>query len=453
MTNNTTSDFSNLSFHAYNQAGSSLGGTSIKALQNFGGGTIVSSNIPQSFKPTHGTLFNNLDLINPITVLDNQADMQVFTPLETSTFQGAAIGLAPGDQILEYGFVARKTATSRLIPGNGGTGTITLAYRFPNNTLTDPNRPYRFTATYLLSDEAVGRVTRSLEESTAQADARKTALAASEIALVGQDTDAPTGVLRLENVRTGSNPSFLLEQNCAVATPQTIMQVQGNSTASPLINTVATVNGIVTGEFTTFDKLNGFFIQDATGDGDPATSDGVFVYATATAGTLPAGGLKVGDAVQVKGTVKEFNNLTQIDTTVAGSSITRCGSASLSDALAIPTVVNFPVTSQTQLEALEGMKIKIPTLMTVTNTFALDTFGDLGLSSAGRVFNPTNGQGGSTAYQRLAPDHFVGCLEPFQYQHSCAEPHSLFVGAWPEWNPPHGRYRNRSRGVCVAAPC
>jgi uncharacterized protein len=401
ITNNTTSDFNNLSFHAYTQAGASLGGTALKGLVNFGGGSIATSSVPQALKPTHGTLFDNLDALNPIKVLDNQADMQVFTPLETSAFQSVALGLSLGDSVLEYGFVARKTATSRLIPANGGTGTITLAYKFPNSTLTDPNRPYRFVGTFLLSDEAVGRVTRSFEESTAQADARKTAMAASEIALVGQDTDAPAGVLRLENSRTGINPSFLLEQNCATVAPQTIMQVQGNSAVSPLVNTVATVNGIVTGEYTTFDKLNGFYIQDAAGDSDPATSDGIFVYATATAGTLPAGGLKVGDAVQVKGTVKEFNSMTQIDTTVAGSSITRCGSASMSDALAIPTVVNFPVTSQTQLEALEGMKIKIPTSMTVTNTFALDTFGDLGLSSGGRVFNPSNGQGGTTAGNAL----------------------------------------------------
>ena len=47
---------------------------------------------------------------------------------------------------------------------------------------------------------------------------------------------------------------------------------------------------------------NGFWIQDATPDGDVNTSDGVFVFT----GSAPAASLVIGDEVQVSGTVDEF---------------------------------------------------------------------------------------------------------------------------------------------------
>ena len=53
-------------------------------------------------------------------------------------------------------------------------------------------------------------------------------------------------------------------------------------------------------------NLNGFHVQDLLGDGNPATSDGVFVYA-------PGGmDVSVGEAVRVRGTVSEYNGLTEI---------------------------------------------------------------------------------------------------------------------------------------------
>ncbi|HSR42357.1 MAG TPA: endonuclease/exonuclease/phosphatase family protein, partial [Longimicrobiales bacterium] len=73
-----------------------------------------------------------------------------------------------------------------------------------------------------------------------------------------------------------------------------IVEVQGAGHLSPLAGRRVVVTGVVTavGE-------EGFYLQDPAGDGDPATSEGVFV---ATPG---ASGRSVGDRVEVTGTVRE----------------------------------------------------------------------------------------------------------------------------------------------------
>ena len=53
--------------------------------------------------------------------------------------------------------------------------------------------------------------------------------------------------------------------------------------------------------------LRGFYIQDPTGDGDPATSDGIFVFNGSNANTV-----SLGDVVRVTGTAGEFQGQTQI---------------------------------------------------------------------------------------------------------------------------------------------
>lgn len=81
-----------------------------------------------------------------------------------------------------------------------------------------------------------------------------------------------------------------------------IHDVQGSTRTSPLAGqAVAEVPGIVTG-VRTYGSSRGFWIQDPGGDGDPATSEGLFVFTGP--GSTPA--VKVGDDVRVSGTVAEF---------------------------------------------------------------------------------------------------------------------------------------------------
>ncbi|MFF1697414.1 endonuclease/exonuclease/phosphatase family protein [Streptomyces sp. NPDC058257] len=79
-----------------------------------------------------------------------------------------------------------------------------------------------------------------------------------------------------------------------------VHDIQGTTRLSPLAGRQVTdVTGIVTGVRSYGSK--GFWIQDPKGDGDPATSEGVFVY---TGSAAPA--VRAGDAVLVSGTVSEY---------------------------------------------------------------------------------------------------------------------------------------------------
>jgi predicted extracellular nuclease len=82
-----------------------------------------------------------------------------------------------------------------------------------------------------------------------------------------------------------------------VAAPTRIHEIQGAGHISPLAGEpVSRVPGIVTAK-----ASNGFYIQDPNPDGDPGTSEGIFVF-----GSSAAGGVSVGDAIEVSGNVAEF---------------------------------------------------------------------------------------------------------------------------------------------------
>lgn len=154
-----------------------------------------------------------------------------------------------------------------------------------------------------------------------------------------------------------------------------ISTLQGSGAASPLAGETATITGTVTADFQASGGLGGFFVQDA-GDGDPATSDGIFVFHNAT-------DVGVGDPVQVTGVITEFNTLTEISSV---ASVTRCGTA-----LAItPATVDLPLATVDGLEAYEGMLVTFPETLTVSQNFFQGRFGRLTLSADGRLYTPTN---------------------------------------------------------------
>lgn len=98
--------------------------------------------------------------------------------------------------------------------------------------------------------------------------------------------------------RTGSATIAL----SVASPPVTVMQIQGNGIASPLVDqTVTTAGNIVTAV-----GAKGFFMQDPIGDGDVATSDGIYVFTN----TAPM--VQVGDAVTVTGKVQEYSGSTEI---------------------------------------------------------------------------------------------------------------------------------------------
>ena len=155
-----------------------------------------------------------------------------------------------------------------------------------------------------------------------------------------------------------------------------IPAIQGSGAAAATTGTVTT-RGVVVGDHEgPSPALRGFFLQDPAGDGNPATSDGIFVFEGSNADTV-----KLGDVVTVTGTAGENQGQTQVSV----GTITVCGTGTVA-----PTDVTFPVASDTALERFEGMLVRLPQTMSVTEHFQLGRFGQVTLSQGGRLEQPTN---------------------------------------------------------------
>lgn len=114
-----------------------------------------------------------------------------------------------------------------------------------------------------------------------------TASGATSLPVTITDTDARSGSAAI--ALTVTSP------------PVTIMQIQGDGAASPLVGqTVTTTGNIVTAV-----GAKGFFMQDPVG-GVANTSSGVYVF------TSSAPSVHVGDSVGVTGTVAEYSGSTEI---------------------------------------------------------------------------------------------------------------------------------------------
>ena len=88
-----------------------------------------------------------------------------------------------------------------------------------------------------------------------------------------------------------------------------IYDIQGSGDVSPIVGEVVTTIGIVVGDYQGNAGLNGFNIQAPLGDGDPQTSDGIFVFDFFD---VPAVDVNIGDLVVVEGTVAESFGQTQL---------------------------------------------------------------------------------------------------------------------------------------------
>ncbi|GAB3071527.1 hypothetical protein GCM10027053_40490 [Intrasporangium mesophilum] len=156
----------------------------------------------------------------------------------------------------------------------------------------------------------------------------------------------------------------------------TIPAIQGSGATVALTGT-RTTQGVVVADYEgASPALRGFYLQDPSGDGDPATSDGIFVFEGSNADTV-----SVGDLVRVTGTAAENQGQSQISV----GTILKCGTGTVS-----PTPVSFPVSSDIFLERYEGMLVSVPQEMTVTEHFQLGRFGQVVVSSGGRLQQPTN---------------------------------------------------------------
>ena len=172
-----------------------------------------------------------------------------------------------------------------------------------------------------------------------------------------------------------------------------IGQVQGEGARSALDGQTVSVEGIVTGAF--IDGLGGFFVQD-TGDGNPKTSDAIFV---ALEDGAPIPTLVAGDRVRVRGIVGERkaggdDTLTALHAPV----IQPRGKDSLA-----PSVLTA---KPDDWERYEGMLVRVDAPLTLSGSHTLGRFGELIASFDGRLWQPSElATPGSAEAKRLAADN------------------------------------------------
>lgn len=187
----------------------------------------------------------------------------------------------------------------------------------------------------------------------------------------------PSSVLALElEIKTDSINS----RNTDLSSNLTaIYTIQGSESSSVFASDgqAYTIRGVVIGDFQNSNELSGFFIQDLVGDNNASTSDGIFISAPNSID------VRLGDLVEVTGEVSEFfdrtqiNNIDKIEIISSGNTIK-------------PIKVNLPFANANSLERYEGMLTVFPQNLTVTDTFNLGRFGEIVLSSGGRLLQPTN---------------------------------------------------------------
>ncbi len=155
-------------------------------------------------------------------------------------------------------------------------------------------------------------------------------------------------------------------------TEVTIAEIQGTGDASPLEGDTVTTQGVVTAAYAS-GGFDGFYIQtEGTGasDNTPGASDAVFVYGR----DIDESSLTIGEDVQVTGPVSEFRGTTQITPDEDGVSPVEGDPDPV-----VPLDFQLPGTEAGR-EAHEGELILPEGPLTVTNTFSLNGFGEIGLA-------------------------------------------------------------------------
>lgn len=146
-----------------------------------------------------------------------------------------------------------------------------------------------------------------------------------------------------------------------------IWAVQGEGDRSPYVRSTVTTEGVVIG---VFPELSGFWLQMPQGDGNPATSDGVFVL---TDDFEPQ--VSLGDLVQVTGLVREVSEQTLIDPASPDDVVL------LESNTPVPVVVAWdppqdPAEALVYNESLEGMLVSVDSAVAVAPT---NRFGEYAL--------------------------------------------------------------------------
>jgi len=252
--------------------------------------------------------------------------------------------------------------------GVSGTGITAGDYALSNTVITIP------------SGSSTGSVTFTVVDDT---DVEGNEI--SSLAITGTSAGLSLGASTAQNITITDNDVSA----CGDAATK-ISAVQGSGTATSLSG-IIDIEGIVVADYqgAGANSLSGFFVQeeDADADGNLATSEGIFVFE----GAAPLTNVNVGDKVRVTGAPGESFGSTQLNASnvqvCAGNQVIPTA-ATLT--LPVPNVPNGNLANATTAinnyyEPFEGMLVKFPTTLKVSEYFELERYGQLVLSQGGRI--------------------------------------------------------------------
>ncbi len=163
-----------------------------------------------------------------------------------------------------------------------------------------------------------------------------------------------------------------------------ISAVQGATDTTPCAGQTVSVEGVVVGDFEgPSPALRGFYVEEEESDWDDnaATSEGIFVF------NGNSDSVSAGQRVRVTGSVSEFGEQTQLS--ARSVDVLDAGPVSVPE-----TSVTLPVTRLDDLEAFEGMLVRFPQSLVISEYFNYDRFGEVVLAnppgSLSRPYTPTS---------------------------------------------------------------
>src|SRR5690606_18358793 len=159
--------------------------------------------------------------------------------------------------------------------------------------------------------------------------------------------------------------------------------VQGSGERSPYDGERVMVEGVITADMR--DGLGGVFVQDG-GDGDAATSDGLFVQLASGQAVQPGQWLRISGTVQELAAGRNGQSLTALQADKVTAAAER-------PAPGVTVLDGVPAS----WEALEGMQVRITAPLTLSAHHQLARHGELTVAFDGRLWQPSELAAAGTA--------------------------------------------------------
>jgi hypothetical protein len=198
------------------------------------------------------------------------------------------------------------------------------------------------------------------------------------IKISGAGASSAAGTLRVDNVQVEGDVGIVIPP-----VPPSLPSISIYQAADNVGKTIQT-QGVVTANFLGSNGLGGFFVQDTNTSNNPAASglsNGIFVSAP----KLAPSSINIGQLINLVGQVSQSanNGIVKNQINLASDSIISSGNT------VSPTTVTLPVASSNELQKYQGMLVTLPQTLSVTNNYGLGRYGEVGLSSEGTLYNPT----------------------------------------------------------------